>query len=364
VSAGICFSARAQHVPSARGSLDAVTVLPTTLPAGHPSTMPAGHPAIPTTQADPMKAMHEGMTAAKSGALRVNISQGTKDGPAIGKDPVRVDLLSQGVVIKTIRTTVGEKGVVELRDLPLDVPFQPVITVTHGNAEQQKVGAVIHKYQPAIEFDMPVFETTADKPSWTIGLRGIECDVVVSPENASQLYVRVADMIGGFNPADKAWLGEGSGESRTTLSLPLPEGAGNVQYGPGMLEAGAKVVDKTVIRGKTMIPGSTQYIYAFDVPVKDGKAAVSFTTPVDTALFALYIPATWNVEKATNVEVAPASGNHGSNGAKLLKAKTLKAGTVVTVAFSGITPPPVPATKPGEILDHNTDLKLPQPPAK
>ena len=344
-----------QHVPAVHGSLDAVTVLPTSPAATQPATMPAGHPQV----GDPVQAMHAGMAAAKSGALRVIVTQGTKDAPPIGQDPVRVELLSQGKTIKTLLTTVGEKGVIELHDLPLDVPFQPVVTVTHGGAEQQRVGAVIHKYQPAIEFDMPVYETTTDKPAWTIGLRGIEVAAVASPDGA--LVLRITDMIGAFNPADRAWTGEAVGDTRQTLAIPLPDKATNVQYGPGMLEAGAKVIGNTVVRGKTMVPGSTQYVFAYDIPVKDGKAVITFTTPTDTSLFALYVPSAWTVDKATGVEVAAAGGTHSTSGAKLLKAKALKAGTPVSVELSGIQPPPPPATQPGEMLDHSTDLSLPKP---
>jgi hypothetical protein len=171
-------------------------------------------------------------------------------------------------------------------------------------------------------------------------------------------------MFGGFNPSDRAWIGEQVGDSRQVLSVPLPEGAINVQFGPGMAEAGAKVVNNSVVRGKTMLPGSTQYIFAYDLPVKDGKATVSFTAPADTTLFALYIPGTWTVDKMTGLEAGASSGAHAAGQKKLLKARTIKAGATVSVELSGIKPPPPPATAPGQTGDHSTDLNLPKSPGK
>ncbi|HVT81358.1 MAG TPA: hypothetical protein VHM90_11950 [Phycisphaerae bacterium] len=358
--AALTAAAAAQHIPSVHGSLDAVTVLPTTAPASqaaHSATMPSGHPQVPAEGAGgDVQAMHQGMATSKTGALRVNVSQGTKLAAPVGKDPVRVDLLSQGVSIKTILTTVGDKGIIELHDLPLEIPFQPVITVTHGGAEQQKVGAVMHKFQPAIEFDMQVFEVTTEKPEWTIGLRNIEAQAVATEGANPQTFIRLVDMIGGFDPADRAWAGEG--EDRHTLSIDLPEGATNVQYGPGMAEADPRVAAGKVLRGKTMLPGSTQYIFACDLPVKDGRAAATFTAPADTTLFALYLPGEWKVEKTSGLELGNASGAHAAGKAQLLKAKAIKAGAVLSVELSGIKAPAPVAANPA--ADHTTDLQLPK----
>jgi len=356
----------AQHVPGVHGSLDAITVLPTaTAPAAtQPTTViPAGHPQLNAGGGQSISSLHEGMAAAKTGAVRVIVSQGTKDGPAIGRDSARVELLSKGVVIKTYLTQVDEKGVIELHDLPLDVPFQPVVTIIHGGAEQQRVGAAMHKYQPAIEFDMPVFETTDVKPGWTIGLRDVEAQAVPSESGGSETYVRLTDMIGVFNPSDHAWTGEQVGDGRQTLAVALPANAGNVQFGPGMAEAGAKVVDGQVVRGKTMLPGSAEYMFAYDVLVKDGKATVSFTSPADTTLFALYVPGDWKIINTTGLEIAAAGGAHAAGKAQLIKARSLKAGSVVSIELGGITVLAA-ATRPAETVDHTTDLHLPQPPQK
>src|SRR5947199_295054 len=80
IAVAISTAAFGQHVPSVHGSMDAVTVLPTTQPAGAtpPATLPTGHPPLANAPKDPVASMHSGMAAAKTGALRVNVSQGTK----------------------------------------------------------------------------------------------------------------------------------------------------------------------------------------------------------------------------------------------------------------------------------------------
>ena len=155
--------------------------------------------------------------------------------------------------------------------------------------------------------------------------------------------LKLVEMVGGFNPTDRAWIGTLTADKqRETVSLKLPEGATDVIFGPGMLEAGAKVVDGRIVRPGTMLPGSTQYVYSYTVPVKDGKATLQFTAPVEETLFAVYAPAGAKVAKADGLEIGKAQGKNGENGMVLVKGKNVKAGTVSTVELSDIVLPAKP----------------------
>jgi hypothetical protein len=352
---------------SARGSLDAVTILPSTQPASQQppisgNAIPAGHPQV-QGEANGMNASaipgHPAkMQAPKFGALRVKVSQGTKDAVPVGKDSVKVELFARGVVLKTLRATLDESGIIELHDLPLETPFQPVVTVTHAGAEEQMVGPPMHTYQPAVELDMKVYETTAEKPAWTIGIRQILAEPVTVNGGT---VLRITEMIGGYNPLDRAWTGESTADGTQTFALALPADAQNVQFGPGLAEAGGKVVAGKAVRGKTMLPGINQYVLAYDIPVTDGKASISFVAPADTTLFAMYVPGDAKIDSHTGLDIGKAGGTNGEAARQLLKAKTVKAGTVLTVDLSAVKVPPPPTTQATEPPDQTTDLHLPRP---
>jgi hypothetical protein len=320
--------------------------------------LPAGHPAVGAGTMDPAMAGRMGMMGgASAGAIRVNISQGTKGGPALGKEPVTVMLFVRGVAVKTYKTAIDSKGVVELHDLPLDMAFQPIITVDYKGSEQQLVGPPVTKMQPMVEMDMPVYEVTGDKPEWTIGLCDIEAEAVKTADGSPGLFF--TEVVGAYNPSDRAWMGAVVGGQRRTMVLPLPEGATDVQVGPGFAEAGAMVLDGALVRGKTLLPGTTQFVFGYTQAGRDGKVTASYTAPADTTLFALYLPADVKVEKLTGLEVGTAGGTSGAAKRQLLKAKGMKAGETVSAVISEIKLPVV-ATKP-EKLPATSDLHLPEP---
>ena len=367
--------------PPVRGAADAMTVVPSTTPGGGARTadegvgttggggsLPAGHPAMPggmpPASGGAMDAMHGamggGMGGAASGAIRVNFSQGTKLGPVLGKDAVKVQLFAKGVSLKTYETAMDDKGVLELHDLPLDVAFQPIITVLHEGAEEQYVGPPVNKMQPMVEMDMKVYETTAEKPAWTIGLRDI--DVVAVDLGAQGAGLQFTELLGGFNPSDRAWTGEAVGGTKRTMTMPLAAEATDVQLGPGFAEAGATVVEGAIVRGKTMLPGAAQYVFGYTIPPRGGKVTATFTAPADTTLFAMYFPAGVKVESISGLELATPGGTNAAQNRQLLKARAIKAGETVSVVFSGIKAP-VAATK-AATLPQTSDLHLPVPSTK
>jgi hypothetical protein len=280
-------------------------------------------------------AAHPAVGGAKTGGVRVLLSQATKGGPAIGEDPVTVELYARGKVLKTYQTKADAKGVVELRDLPLEQAFQPVVTVLHGGAPQRLVGGEVTKYQPAIEFEMKVYESTETRPDWTIGMRY----VTMIPQGLGKVTsLKIEETIGGYNPLDRAWLGtENAAKEREAFAVTLPADATDVVLGMGMLEAGAKMVDGKLVRPGPMLPDSTAYVFGYTVPVKDGKATVSFVAPAKVSLLAVYAPAGAKAVKVEGLEAGKAQGGHGKPGDLMFKAKDVKAGAVATVELSDIS---------------------------
>jgi hypothetical protein len=212
-----------------------------------------------------------------------------------------------------------------------------VISVLHGGVEQQMVGPPMHKYQPAVEVEMAVYEVTNEKPAWTTGMRHVSLKGVAMDGGVG---VNVTEVMGVYNPLDRAWAGEDVGGRMRTVAVTLPAGARDVQFGQGMLEAGAVLVDGVLVRGGAMLPGAAQCVFGYTMPTSGGRAKVSFVAPAKTTLFVLYVPGDWKVEKVDGLEVGQASGSKGDAGQRLLKAKALKAGQVVSVELSGVAVAP------------------------
>lgn len=350
--------AAAQHAPKPRGSTEATTMnalppgpfsLPGMddgkpgVPPGHPTTKDGGPASMPAG----IGGMGEGfshpggkMNAATSGALRVNIMQGTPKGTAVDQDPVTVELYAKGVVLKRFdRVKMNDKGQIELKDLPLDTAFQPVVTVVHGGAAQRAVGSAMHKYMPAIEFDMKVYDTTETKPEWTIGMRHVTLETVGDKEVTS---LKVVEVIGGFNPLDKAWLGTATtNDVREAFRIKLDTNAMDVLFGPGMLEAGATFSSGEVLRPGPMLPGSSEYVLGYSIPVKAGKATLRLEAPAPVSLLAVYAPPGATVVQAKGIEVAKSQGTNANRGLQLLKVKNVALGGVATIELENLQPKPV-----------------------
>ena len=345
--------AAAQDVRPVPGVPGATTMAQSQPASGTHPALPVGHPQ--TAGGDAPSAFHpQGMQGPKTGALRIVVTPGTQGAAAIGHDAVTVELFSQGTAIHAYKTQIGDGGIVEIHDLPLDQPFLPVVTVMHAGVPQELLGPMMHKYQPAIEVHMPVYEVTAEKPAWTSGIRHVTVEPIVTK---GVLALHVTEMMGAYVPGDRAWIGE----HNKTLTIQLPPGAMDVQLGQGFAEANHTIANGTITRGKPMLPGSMEYDFGYTLPVTNGSATLWFTTPAPTTLYAIYVPASFHVDQCDGVTAKTAGGQNGLAGRQLLVGKGLKAGQVVTVTLSAIAPPPPPpATVPG---DDRTDLHLPHPTA-
>ena len=114
--------------------------------------------------------------------------------------------------------TLDDHGAVQVPNLPAAMSLRPVVKITHAGVDYITVGEPITG-PGSSQLNVPVYETTDTKPDWSIQM----WHVMVRPEAAG---VRVPILVLN-NPADRAWTG---GTDKTTLSLPLPKGASEVQF--------------------------------------------------------------------------------------------------------------------------------------
>jgi len=218
--------------PPVRGSLDAMTVVPPTQD-GSATGVARGHPMLPGQGDMGAGGMGMMMGGATSGAIRVNVTQGTKDGPALGRSG-DVQLFSKGVALKTYR----RRWMTRASWSFMICLWRRRFSDHYGDARRGGAavrGPPVTKMQPMVEMDMAVYETTAEKPAWTIGLRDID---VVAVDLAHGDRVAVHGVVGGIQSDGWAWTGELVNGQRRTMTLPLAADARTCSLGRGLRSGG------------------------------------------------------------------------------------------------------------------------------
>lgn len=341
-----CVAALALWMPAA--ALGAAADAPTgggpaALPEGHPP-MPKGHPPLPQGHPSTMCDM-PAMPPDAKGTLVVQAVQGTRKGPAVGADPVVVELVRAGEVVKKIETKLDEKGQVILEDLPVGQIVQPVVQVRHGGADYQAVGQVMHAGPPDQRVTVVVYEPTEEVQAWVIRARHVFVRRV--PEG---LYVK--EMMIVESPTDRAWLGKKVGDERATLTLPLSKNTGRVDFYAGFHQGGTELRNGELINHMALPPGISKFQFGYVVPIGGGKATIEVAVPADTDQLILVLPDDGSKVTATGLTGGEAV-EMGPQKMRLFKAEKVKAGTKVGAAVSGLrsgaaaTAPPAPKPKDG-----------------
>lgn len=327
-------------LPAGHPDIGGVSASKPALPAGHPDvgggqgtgpadpSLPAGHPAV-------------GGPVAAFGTLTVRVQQGTKGGPAVARDLVVVDLYnSRGAVVRSVSGTLDAQGAATFERLPLAVPFQPLVRVTHGGVEHTAVGNVMDGRHSGQQVRMTVYEWTETPPAWSVTMRHVIIDP--TPEGV----VSVTEILSVQNPTDRAWVGRADANgARVTLVLPVTPGADRFEFPAGQQARSVRKDENRLAYTAPLLPGASEFQISYSVPVTNGKARVALAAPADvgnTMVFVVDRGATVNVE---NLQ---ASGSHDMGGAKALMfgASNVKAGAQAVLTLT--VPPAAAAGRSGK----------------
>lgn len=302
------------------------------LPEGHPQLpgagggdagLPSGHPKIGmTTPAAP----------GTKGSIVIKAVQRTKGGPAVGADAVTVEYYNaQGETAGKREAKLSDKGEVKIDDVPLTVPVQPLITITHAGVEYKAPGNVMDGGHRDQEVEVSVFETTDQEPAWQVRMR----HVIVEP---SREGLKVTDMISVFNPADRSWTGKPvEGGKPVTLAIALPATATNVSAGGAFHDCCVKVVDGKLIYSMPMLPGGADFQIHYVVPAKDDAAEVALVAPAATGSLFVFIPEDGSVLTSKDLKVVEAKpGARLRANSRFYTAPGQKTGERVTFTVSGL----------------------------
>lgn len=313
-----------------------------------PVALPKGHPSIEqltaaTREAPPPAAS---MPSVK-GSITIQALTGSAGGAPVVNESVLIELYHQGIVLQKWGekgdTMLDAAGTVTINNIPLRVPCQVMVTITHNGLQQQALGKdMLAPESPHLIIPMKVYEPTDQNPAWTINMRH-----VIVQWTAGAPGVQVIEMLFVNNPSDRAWLGEFQGKQgggRVTMTLPLPTGAVNVQLAAGFDETATTIAKDRIVNQAPLFPGQTEFRVLYILPAPGGKANLAITAPHDIEQMRVFVPADAVAVTATGLEGgAPKQMGQGMEAVRPYRASKLKAGQSVSLAFSGIVAAPVSA---------------------
>ncbi len=340
--------ARGADLPAGHPQVPAAKEENPGLPAGHPKVpagnenpgLPAGHPQVPAGNDNVLPDGHPGINASSvKGSIIIKAVQASKGGPAIGADPVVVEYFGAGGKVKgKAEGTLSDKGEITIKDIPVGLPIQPLITIRHGGVEYKTSGNVMDARRREQTVEMNLFESSDQEPAWEVRMRHVI--VAATPQG-----LNVTEMISVFNPSDRSWTGKGG----ATLAITLPANATDVQSPNGLTPKDGKV-----IYAGAMQPGSAEFQFTYVVPAKDDAAEVSLLAPAPNGSLFVFLPedgTTVTSAELKKMEVKP--GMNLRENSRFYTAPPQKAGDRVKFVVSGLknAKPVAAASEPGASAD-------------
>lgn len=308
------------------------------LPKGHPDIskltggeqqpheQPAGTPELPKGHPDISK-LRASATQPVAGTLTVRAVQGTAGAPAVGADPITVEVYGNEQLIGKLDIKLDDDGTTTIDNIPTGSGYQVLARVTHGGVE---FDGVVDANNRTVQLSIPVFESTETRPDWNVQMRHL----IVQPADDG---VHVMEVIAISNPADRAWLGEkpGTDGKRTVFTVPLPADAIKVQLAGGFHECCSKIENGKITNTMALVPGVTQYQFTYVVPATKGTADISASFAVPVKSMMVLVPEGVSAS-AVGLE-GPKTVNMGNGNTQYFKGADLAANkeVKVTVKASG-----------------------------
>ncbi|HET9723551.1 MAG TPA: carboxypeptidase-like regulatory domain-containing protein [Actinomycetota bacterium] len=236
--------------------------------------------AVPALLAAAALAAGPSAAAQTPGSIEGRVVNGTKDAPAADVE-VSVQLFSADADLGTTTTTSDAKGRFAFAELPSDVAGYQ-LSATYEGAVYRSVAAAFTPGQ-TVEQTLTVWEPTTDATDVVL----TDYIVWIDREGTG---VGVQHDFAWTNGGDSAYVGDGgggSGDGDGVVSVPLPQGATNLQYLGTFLENPGDVVGGTYVSDAPIVPGDSTATIRYNSPP---LSSLTLTTPFPTTSVQLFVP--------------------------------------------------------------------------
>jgi hypothetical protein len=207
------------------------------------------------------------------GRIAGTVTDGTEGVPVPGIE-VRAHLFSVQGEIDTLRTTTDRKGRFAFDELPEGVAGYQ-LAVTYDGAEYRSVAATFTPGQTA-EQTVTVWQTTKSPENVTL------TDHIVWVDREGE-GVAIQMDFAWSNTGDTAYIGDGEVVTR----VPLPPGAGNLQFLGTFLEYRGDVRDGAYVSSAPIVPGTSSATIRYNAPP---MSRLNLTVPLPTTTLQVFVP--------------------------------------------------------------------------
>jgi hypothetical protein len=254
--------------------------------------------------------------AQTEGAIAGTLVNGTKDTP-LARAEVSVQLFSVEADLGTLTTTTDAKGRFTFDELPDSVAGYQ-LSAEHEGAVYRGV-ATGFTAGSTTDDTLTVFEPTTDPAAVTL------TDYIVWVDREGE-GVAVQHDFAWDNGGDTAYVGTGDGG---VVSVPLPEGAANLQFLGTFLENPGDVVEGAYVSDAPIVPGQSTATLRYNAPP---LSAMTLELPFATTSLQLFAPQDVQIT-ATALRMAGTVTDQGVT-YQVYQAQDLAAGTTIDVQMS------------------------------
>ncbi len=328
------------------------------LPQGHPP-LPQGHPELPQDQPElpqghpPLPADHPQIPAQTpggitTGSLMIKAVQGTQDGPAIAGGQAVVNIYQGSGLLKKLTIHLDAKGTAVITGIPLDPPVQPVAIIEYAGVTYESVGRPMGPNDPEQLISLKVYETTDTAPQWRIAMRHVMA-------NQIDQHLHLTEIWSINNPTDRSYIGVANelasvqddetkhdhphNTGRTTLALPIPVGANNVQPGQGFHTGGFELQGGQILNSMPLLPGTTEFRVDYMLLPEDGLFNLALANPAAIDHLMVILPDNGLEVTAQGLETA-APFEAGEKTFRMYSAKQVQPGTSTSLVIQAPDAPP------------------------
>ncbi len=261
--------------------------------------------------------------AAETGSVQGKVVNGTQ-GPPVADVDVRLQLFGQQGDLGTLTATTNKAGAFSFTDLPDGVAGYQ-LSATYEGAVYRTISATFTSGQ-AVEQDVTVYEPTTDVAAVTL------TDYIVWLDREGD-GVALQHDLAWSNGGDTAFVGgDGGGGGNgggTTVSVPLPEGATNLQFLGTFLESPGDVQGQTYLNTAPIVPGTSSATLRYNAPA---LSRLTLSLGFATTSLQLFVPQDVTVT-ATALRLAGTITDQGQT-YSVYAADNVAAGTTIDVAMS------------------------------
>lgn len=289
-------------------------------------------PAKPVGQLAATEGPQATSPAAQNGTLEIRVIQGTPNAAPITSGTPILEVYDGDKLVAKMETPLESDGHIRVYDIPLQTRITPRVKMSYAGIEYEVVGEPMSSSNPSQDLSLTVYEITEQQPDWQIRMR----HVMLQPAGTS---IQVSEVLVVDNPSDRTFVGTADpAGNRTVFRLPMPDGASDVEVLSGFHACCMRFEDGSIVNPIALLPGQAQYQISYSLPLKQGAAAMTLASPVETRNVAVLIPDDGSAVEANGLDTIGSNDMGSGTKVRLYKASDVAAGAELGIKLSNIVP--------------------------